>query len=307
MDNSSPVLEIKSYYIPLKGESLHLKRFFVKEDGIPVFLLHGSMENGKIFYSRSLKGLAPYLAEKGYDVFVADLSGRGDSTPTVGKNREHSRSQTDSIVEEIPAFHAFIAKLKNNQSQHWVAHSWGGILMLAYIARFGGSGIASLCFFATKRRIGIRSFEKLMKVDLVWNLMGRFFGKVYGYFPAKELKIGSDNEPYRYYRQTVNWVYNKKWIDPEDEFCYRKALRSQDVPPTLYFAAKEDHVLGHREDIKRLMEEVGSDKDKFILLSEANGNQLDYDHINILTHPKAGLDQFPLLKGWIEENNPPSL
>ena len=307
MGHSSKSLEIKSYHIPVKNESLHLKRFYLNSEGTPVFLLHGSMENSRIFYSRSLKGLAPYLAEKGYDVFVADLSGRGDSSPGIGKNMKSARSQTDAIMEEIPAFYSFIADLKQHKPQHWAAHSWGGVLMLAYIARFGGDGIASLSFFASKRRISVNSFEKMIKVDLLWNLVGGILGKIYGYFPSKELGLGNDNEPYRYYRQSVKWIYDKEWLDPEDGFDYKAALRSQDVPPTLYIAAKEDHFMGHPKDVQGLMNEVSSPKDKYMLLAKANGNLLDYDHINLLTHPKARLDHFPALEDWIEKNNPPSL
>src|SRR5690606_12322201 len=221
------------------------------------------------------------------------------------KNKS-TRSQTDSIVEEIPAFYSYIAHLKSDMPQHWIAHSWGGVLMLAYIARFGGEGISSLSLFGTKRRISVNHFERFIKVDVIWNFMGWILGKIYGYFPAKDLKIGSDNEPYIYYRQTVKWVYDKDWIDPEDGFDYKAALnKSVKVPPTLYLAAKEDHYLGHPTDVKNLMNDVGSPSDKYILLSKENGNLIDYDHINMLTHAKARLDHFPILKDWMEENNLP--
>lgn len=307
MTEDSNPLKIKSYFIPLKNQSLHLKRFYKDKNGIPVFMLHGSMENGKIFYSKSLKGLAPYLAEQGYDVFVADLSGRGLSTPSIKEVRsKNSRNQTDSILEEIPAFYSYITGLKGNMKQHWIAHSWGGVLMLSYIARFGSEGISTLSLFGTKRRISVNHIEKIIKVDVLWNVMGRIIGKIYGYFPSKELKIGSDNEPYAYYRQTVKWVYEKNWIDPEDGFDYKAAFeKAQNVPPTLYLAAKEDHYLGHPADVKNLMKEVGNPADKYILLSKDNGNLIDYDHISMLTHTKARLDQFPLLKNWIEENSLP--
>ncbi|HIN39000.1 MAG TPA: esterase, partial [Flavobacteriales bacterium] len=56
-------LKEKSLYITLNStEKLHVKRFFTDKKGQPVLMLHGSIENGKIFYSSSGKGLAPYLA-----------------------------------------------------------------------------------------------------------------------------------------------------------------------------------------------------------------------------------------------------
>jgi pimeloyl-ACP methyl ester carboxylesterase len=83
--------------VPLPdGARLALRRFH-RGDGGPV-LLHGAIENGRIFYSRSGRGLAPFLAREGFDAFVADLRGRGDSQPPIGPRSSHG--QTESIVEE---------------------------------------------------------------------------------------------------------------------------------------------------------------------------------------------------------------
>jgi len=76
----------ESLYIAINNtEKLHLKRFFNDKMGQPVVMLHGSIENGKIFYSSSGKGLAPFLADQGYDVFVPDFRGKGKSTPPIVK------------------------------------------------------------------------------------------------------------------------------------------------------------------------------------------------------------------------------
>ena len=291
----------KSYFIPHNDEFLHLKRFYTHSGGDPVFMLHGSMENGKIFYSKSMKGLAPFLAEKGFDVFVADMSGRGRSMPPIDKGNRSS--QTTAILSEIPLLTSYIARVKDNQAQHWVAHSWGGVLMLAYVARFGGQGIASMSFFATKRRIAVVHAERIFKVDLVWNFVGKILSKFYGFFPSKDLKIGSDNEPRNFHKQVIKWVYSKDWLDPEDGFDYHEAFKKINLPPTLYLAAKNDRYLGNPSDVKDLMLEVGNSADQFILLSRENGHLHDYDHINILTNPDAGFDQFIVVEKWMRDHN----
>ena len=287
-----------SYEIPCGKDLLHLKRLYKDPKGKPVFMLHGSMEDGRIFYSKSGKGLGPYLADLGYDVFIADLSGRGKSKPHL--SRKSTNSQTSAITKEIPAFHAFIKKLKGDKPQHWIAHSWGGVLTLAFIARFNPRDIASLAFFGTKRRIAVVHLERVLKVDVVWNVLGKMLSFIYGYFPAKNLKIGSDNEPRRYHRQLVKWVYAKKWIDPEDGFNYNEGLKKVSIPPTLYVAAINDTFLGHPEDVKKLMNEVGNEGNKFILLSRETGHLHNYNHINMLTHRDANQDHFPEVIKWIE-------
>lgn len=288
-----------SHYISLGNKTLQVKRFFVDSDGPPVLMLHGSMENGRIFYSKSMKGLAPYLAQQGFDVFAVDMSGRGKSKPPPRRSTEDN--QTSAIKEEIPAFKTFVEDLKGDKAQHWIAHSWGGILMLAFVARFGGNGIASMSFFGTKRRISVWHPERIFKVDIVWNIVGKLLASLYGYFPSKNLKIGSDNEPRHYHRQVVDWVYKRKWIDLVDGFDYNAAFKKVVVPPTLYLAGKNDTFLGHPKDVQKLIKEVGGAQDKFVLLSKATGHLHDYDHINMLTHPDAVNDHFPLVVEWMRK------
>ena len=116
----------ESIFIPLhENELLHLKRFCGDDNGPVIFMLHGSIENGRIFYSKNGKGLAPFLAKQGYDVFVADLRGRGQSTPAI--NRDSKFGLTECVEQEIPAFLNEIKKIRGNSPQHWIAHSWGTV------------------------------------------------------------------------------------------------------------------------------------------------------------------------------------
>lgn len=56
-------IQRQSIAVPLaNGDILTLQRFRGAESGPPVLMLHGAIENGRIFYSESGKGLAPYLA-----------------------------------------------------------------------------------------------------------------------------------------------------------------------------------------------------------------------------------------------------
>ena len=96
-------LKYESLFIPInKTDTLHLQRIYKNPDGDPVFMLHGSIENGKIFYSNSGKGFAPYLANNNYDVFVADLRGRGKSSPSI--NTHSNFGLIEAINEDMPAF-----------------------------------------------------------------------------------------------------------------------------------------------------------------------------------------------------------
>ena len=294
-------LEQESIYIPVTAtDTLHLKRFSQNGQGPPVLLVHGSLENGRIFYSKSGRGLAPFLAQQGYDVFVADLRGRGKSEPAISGQSDFGLSHT--LEEDFPAFINKIKELKGDVPQFWGAHSWGGVLMLAYLARPAVPvHVQAMAFFASKRRISIRSLKKFLMVDVMWRCVASAAVAVTGALPAKRLKMGSDNETRLTHRQTNAWVVQKPWLHWHDKFDYAAALQQQ-LPPTLYLAGADDDVLGHPTDVEKLLLETGCRSSALRILSKANGHLHDYNHIDILTHHDAVKDHFPMVVKWFKKS-----
>ena len=124
-----------SHFIELANkDKIHLRQITESNDGPSVLFMHGAIENGRIFYTNSNKGLAPFLASNGFNCFVADLRGRGLSVPTI--SAKSKTGQHDSIVEEIPAMFDFIKKQTGSNISHLCAHSWGGVLLNSVLARF---------------------------------------------------------------------------------------------------------------------------------------------------------------------------
>ncbi len=61
-------------------------------------MLHGAVENGKIFYSDSGRGLAPFLARRGFDVYVGDLRGRGESRPHISRSSRYGQTEAIMVI-----------------------------------------------------------------------------------------------------------------------------------------------------------------------------------------------------------------
>lgn len=285
-------------------QQLHLMRFCGSTTGPPVLLVHGSVENGHIFYSESGKGLAPWLASKGFDVFVADLRGRGKSKPDIRAGADWGLREI--MEEDFPAMLQEIVKLRGPVAQHWMAHSWGGVLQLAFLARWQSPvPVASLTFFGSKRRIGIWSPAKMLMIDAAWAGLGELLTRVYGYLPGKKWGFGSDDESARSYRETRHWVAEESWRDPRDGFDYAAALKKQALPPALYITGASDKVLGNFIDVHRLMLETGTDQpNKLVVAGKATGYQHDYGHVDLLTHKDAPDDVFPIVEEWLRKHSP---
>lgn len=291
----------KSLFIEKPNYKLHLRNIYVKPNGPPVLMLHGSMENGKIFYTESGKGLACFLAEQGFNVFVVDYRGRGESKPLI--NAESDHGQYETINQDIPDFIDFVFD-RCNQPIHVISHSWGGVLLASVLAKYPEKAkyVRTNICFGTKRTIGTKSLEKFLKVDLVWNRIAGLIAKKKGFLDLKKWNLGSDNESRKSLKHNVAWVKDLPWKDIEDGFHYGDAAEHVNWPATWHLTGINDTVLGNPNDVKLFIDETVGEKAKYSVLSKKSGNALDYDHINILTAKQCLDDHFPEVSKWMKEH-----
>ncbi|BDC99438.1 alpha/beta fold hydrolase [Persicobacter psychrovividus] len=298
---TSPLVQSSDLHLQVEDQRLFIKQWHAPTPKAMMLCVHGAMENGKIFYSKGGRGFAPFMAQQGYEVFVVDLSGRGRSEPTAGKG--HRADQTFAITTEIPAVLILMQEKFPSLSLHLAGHSWGGVLILAAMARSLESlrpKIKSMIFFGSKRSLKIKTLQKRIQVDIFWSRIFRLYAQLKGYFPAKELRIGSDNEPLAFYTQVVDWVNAEAWQAHDIPLDYAAALQKIGLPPTLYLAGKKDLLLGHIDDVKRLKAETGAAKAEIWWLAKSAGFQKDYGHIDMLTARSSVNDHFPKISEWID-------
>ena len=292
----------ESLHVPLNHDcSLHLRHIYNPHArGDAVFMLHGAVENGKIFYTESNKGLAPFLANKGYECFVADLRGRGGSIPKISANSEFG--QTESILEDIPTMLNFIKTKIGKFPRFFVAHSWGGVLLNSYLARFPEqiNQVDACVYFGTKRSLYNNHPSKLLQANLIWYILAPFLSKRKGFLDAKRLKWGSDNETVKSHYQSMQWAKKKPWIDSDDGFDYGSAIKELELPPTLHVAGVKDKALAQPIDIEMFIEECGKGLQTMRIFGKSWGHKHDYNHIDMLTSPHAKDDQFKDLLDWFE-------
>lgn len=289
--------------LPAGETTLHIKRFSpgasLERQIPPVLMLHGSLSNGRIFYSESGKGLAPFLARLGYDVYVGDLRGRGKSRPRIAPGADYG--QNESIRQEIPAMIQEIRRRRGEIPQHWVAHSWGGVLLYSVLARFPEfrPGVRSLVLVVTRRSIRQNNWSVFWKFHLFWHHVGQWLARKKGYLPAREWKFGADNETLLSLAECSAWVKPSPWIDTRDGFDYGKAIQGADLPPSLWLAGAGDTDIAHPRDVRDFAIETGSPDIELHVLGKRSGNTMDYGHSEILTHPKAADEVFPLIGTWL--------
>jgi pimeloyl-ACP methyl ester carboxylesterase len=288
-----------SIFVDLQQYQLHLRRLTPLENAVrPILFLHGAIENGRIFYSHSGKGLACYLADQGFIGYCADFAGRGLSQPSLSSGFNQSQNQV--ITKDIPALINYVYQ-QHQQTLTIVAHSWGGVLLAATLARFPEllTKVQAKICFGTKRVISVQSIERKMKIDWLWNRFAPWLGRKYGYIPAKKWHFGADDEPTEFLLDTVNWINGAPFTDLTDGFDYAAASQQVNWPPSWHFAAINDRILGNPADVQQFIQETCQQQAKYTILGRQYGHLQDYNHISMLTSSSANNDHFVQISDWL--------
>lgn len=102
-----------------------------------VLLLHGLSANRFAFHwpGRSLAG---FLASQGFDAYVAELRGAGESVPLLASWNFH-----DYLEQDVPALLERVREVSGEARVHFVGHSMGGILAMCHAMVSRGEGLRS--------------------------------------------------------------------------------------------------------------------------------------------------------------------
>lgn len=346
--DAGALLKVNSIWVSLSGgEQLHLRHFLPAAEtpsqhdvaqfsselldhltdshGQPrrsVFMLHGEAECGRIFYDDSNRGLARYLAGLGYEVFVADLGGRGRSL--VPNQQQSSLTVHDLVTEAIPSLLQSAAQhsvVVNNTQEPavaealkpcatgpdvWVAHGFGAVLLSAAWARMPE---AQRCakqwvFFNGRRRFSATQRIAGFCVKLFCHSLTEKLVSWRNLFPATRLGLGTADENASWYQTYASWMNGKSWCG-DDGFDYPAALLSVKVPPTLHLAAASDKVFSNLVDVREFIRELGPHDARLVVVDQIAASKRRYNHLSMLLDQGAEKDLFAPLQSWLRQAQAP--
>lgn len=287
------------------GGQLQLQRLGAAPTSGPVvLLLHGAMSDSRVFLPAE-HGLARYLAEQGCCVYVADLRGHGDSQPALGGLQPIR--MWDLLQADIPALLEWLRSEHPDQRLFVVSHGWGGVWLAAALIR-KPQLLASICGLVQlgvrRRALAGGRFTRFAR-RCIWGALASIAGRFKGRIPACSMGLGSHDESVDVHTVCLAWERGE-WRDLEDGFDYASALKSLAWPPSLYLAGDRDRVLGHMQDVRRFAHELGRHDAQVILLEKGRGCSRHYGHTDLLTHPQAEQDHFPLIADWLAQRQQPT-
>ena len=257
----------------------------------PVLLVHGTFSNRNFFLGQHERGFARYLAERGFDAWVAELRGHGRSGEAGRASAWHFE---DWIRLDAPALIAQVRAETGSDRVVWVGHSAGGIIGLAFagLAHPRSPDIGGLVMVGSPAPTGLGVLQLPMAAAAltITRLMGRF--------PARLIGIGPEDEHRGIMQQWMRWNLTGRWHGEDGTDYFANCARV--TAPLLALAGAGDWALAPPSLCEDLVDATTSDDRTFVTCGRAEGFSENFNHNRVLVSAPARREVWPLIADWIE-------
>jgi predicted alpha/beta hydrolase len=197
-----------------------------KPNGVIVFA-HGAFARKAVFEPEHGDGLARLFSSYGYRTFAFDFRGHGDSRPTAAEGGRWSYD--DLVRHDLPTAVAFARSQARGGPVVVFGHALGGHAALASQAteRLFADAVVAFAADVWLRRFDANTVRWLAKKALVGGLSRLCDAR--GFFPARDLGFGSDDEAAACVRALVRFSREDAWMSDDGE-DYLAALARVAIP-----------------------------------------------------------------------------
>jgi len=339
------------------GWRLSLRRFepeVVDPSRAPVVLCHGLNCNDHFWDLHEKVSLARYLAGRGYDVWVPALRGAGRSTKhgfvvmrrlirPVLPELPHELSlriidpntlnwtMDDYVEYDVPAILATVREQTGAPAVHWVGHSMGGVIIYAYVERFGDEGLATIttlgtpltipqppneflrAFGSNKELFSLITFLINASVPASWQMFGQRDGVRAAMYNPRNVDRsvlhefytkGVEDIPTGVLEQLVDSVKTGSLRSKDGEVNYAAELGKVTVP--CFVAGGLVDLIAEPESIRYVYNNIGSEDKAFHIFAVVNNNIINYGHLDLVIGRYAPRDVFPAIERWLAKHRLPA-
>lgn len=293
--------KVEKFILPLAGAaSVNLTRLQPEAPiGTSLLMLHGLMGSASSFYNPATQvGLASYLAQAGYDVYLAELRGR---QLTGAELKQLNFSLLTALTQDIPALVDKFVHLSQGQKRFWLGKGLGSLLLTSYLARNQQqlADLQGIIHFNSQTLPQADTKSHQLWLHWVEQRGVDKLAQFLGYVPAVKLKLGQANEHLGFYNEIKAWLTDV-WQNPDNN-NYLNLLQDIELPPSLYFAQQTRLDTQSIDFSRDFMRNLGSHNGRLIKLGKKLGNSKTYKNSLLCLDPKAETDYYPLLLNWLRE------
>lgn len=296
----------------------------------PVLLIHGLASNRYNFdFPGEGKSFAQYLSKQGWDAWVIELRGSGNSQKKQSWAWLRQKWNVDHyILEDIPAAIEYILKTSRKKKLHWVGHSLGGLLVYPYLKTQSPRRLQSITTIGSPMTAEKPPayFKWTSKFDPLFNLIPylpyrgvaklaeKFSKQIYKMSDpvlfAKEnmeqhtLKLGCevavDDVSAGVIQQIHRWFKKNHFKSFNESVDYAIDLKKLRVP-ILIITGNQDPFTPH-EVVKSSFAEIASQK-KWVVFGKKEGHKTNYGHLDLILGKNAPQEVFPEILSWLKTHD----
>lgn len=336
-DNANPPSEVRwaktddGWLIPL----YHYPPSATVAGRDPVVLCHGLGANRfNMDVSPSLS-LARYLADHGWDAWIMEVRGVGNSRRVEG-GKSWDFTFDDFVTRDLPAVFREVRRATGAPRVNWVGHSMGGMVLYAYLAT-GDQTQLGRCVAAASpgtfefmggpfRPLGrladwlprgghfpASSLAPMLLPFFTTSRMTEELRRVLTLagnpdnFPMDALRrmgaAGIGDTSNRVYRQFGDWVAHGSFTSEDHKVDYRSGMRRIDRP-FLFLAGRWDELVSPAAVLQGY-NEIASREKKYHLFGRANGDQADYGHGDLILGRASVEEVYPEIEAFLRGTKSP--
>ncbi len=293
----------------------------------PIVCSHGMAGTHLIYDLHPDYSMARHLAGCGYDTWLVDLRGRGQSWPDSGPNRQLHWSFDDFAERDFPTTVARVCELSGAPEVFWLGMEMSGqalyaasILGKADRVRGGitfGSpaltpshalvpGVTSSPQASFRGRVPFRSGSRLAGPILAYGRSSQLESSFRAcntdpIVPARYFRNGIPDESTKLVAQFRSWIEESCMKSGDGSVVYSDRLNEIEIPLLLLAAAKD--LQRPCESVASTFEALGSTDKKFIRAGVADGFSVDYGHDDLLAGIASAKEIFPIVTDWLAERS----
>ncbi len=240
-------------------------------------LLHSMMASRRIWNSPRENGFCAFLNERGLRTLALDFRGHGDSGPLASRGGRWCYD--DLVREDVPALCQAARERWPNDRVTLVGHSLGGHASIAAVATSRAEPDAIV---ALATNVWLPSEEPnpvLMAKKAATVRICEVATRARGFFPARALRFGSDDESATFMEGWIGWWRSDRWTsgDGVDYLASMSAVRV----PLLSIASLGDRSFCTPSAAVRFAHRVP--RSTFELVRRADDGGPPPDHMQIVT------------------------
>jgi predicted alpha/beta hydrolase len=243
-------------------------------------LLHSMMVSRRVWNSPREQGVAGVLNDRGLRTLALDFRGHGESAPAASKGGVWSYD--DLVREDVPALCRAARERWPNDRVTLVGHSLGGHVSIASVSTSLAHPDA-IVVLATN--VWLPSDEPnpvLYARKAATTRVCELVTRARGFFPARALRVGSDDEAAPLMTGWTGWWRRDRWTSDDSRIDYLEAISNLRVP-VLSIASLGDHYYCTPTAAVRFIKRAPAAHTRFELVRRADDGGRPPDHMQLVT------------------------